>query len=103
MYGRTAKFTEAEIALIVEFCTNPTLDDEIIMQRIANARMIETMNQASDGEMAASLFEGLSTGLGRVAILLRHKHALSGDAADGLAEAMARALDEIAVIMNLPL
>jgi len=94
-------FSEPELDLILQFCADPTLDDEIIMQRVANFRLVESLSQETEGEIKVRMFEALSTGLGRVAKLLRDKRALSGDAADGIAGAIAAALDELKTEIGL--
>ena len=101
-------FSEDEMALVAAFCTDPSLDDEIAMQRVANLRVVQALgeidtSQLSDREQLARLHEALSMGLGRVAKLLRDKRALSGEAADGLQNAITKALDEIATEMGVAL
>lgn len=96
-------FTEDEAALIVQFCTDPTLDDEIAMQRVANSRLVASMNQTADPEMQVRMFEALSTGLGRLARLLRDQRALKGDSANGLLDAIGAALDELQTELGVAL
>jgi hypothetical protein len=89
------RFDDDELALIVQFCTDPTLDDEIAMQRVANLRLAEKLSQVTDQELYVRMFEALSIGMGRMISLLRAKRALAGDAADGLLGAIGQALDEL--------
>jgi hypothetical protein len=94
------QFSPEELALVAAFVADPTLDDEIWMQRVLNRRLlghaapVEGQPPISTGKLIA-LAEALSIGTGRVARLLRDRRALSGEAAQGLAEAIATALDEI--------
>jgi len=87
--------TEDELQLVAAFCTDPTLDDEIALQRIANLRLAGALHVESDSGALTLMYSVLSQGLGRVAKLLRDKRMLSGDAADGIFEYMGLALDEL--------
>ena len=91
----SGSFTETELALVAAFCADPSLDDEIVMQRVANLRIITAIEGEGDNETLARMYEALGNGLSRVARLLRDKRALSGDAADGLQAALSKAADEI--------
>lgn len=96
-------YDEDEVRLIFQFCADPTLDDEIIMQRVANNRLLSDMSQVTDHETRIHAFEVLSTGIGRVARLLRDKRALSGEAADGITDAISAALDELSTELGITL
>lgn len=98
------QFAPDELALIAAFTQDPTIDDELWMQRVFNRRLLryssrEEMPTADLVELA----KALAIGTGRVARLLRDKRALSGEAADGLAGAIALALDEISTELNVEL
>jgi hypothetical protein len=93
-------FTPEELALVAAFVTDPTLDDELWMHRVLNHRLFRFTGDAPLDEpielrLLVKVAEALAAGTGRVARLLRDKRALSGEAADGLAGAIANALDEI--------
>jgi hypothetical protein len=93
-------FTPEELALVAAFVTDPTLDDEIWMQRVLNRRLMKhTGEQLGKPQIKISLLvkvaEALAIGTGRVARLLRDKRMLSGEANNSLAEAIATALDEL--------
>lgn len=101
-------FTEEELARIAALTTDPTLDDEIWMQRVLNHRLLAYAARPADGtELAVQqliqVVETLAIGTGRVARLLRDKRALSGEAADGLTGAIAQALDELGTELGLEL
>ncbi len=94
------RFTPAELELVAAFVSDPTLDDEIWMQRVLNRRLLRFVDEqqadaAIELETLVKVAEALATGTGRVARLLRDKRALSGEAADGIANAIAAALDEL--------
>jgi hypothetical protein len=92
------QFTAEELALVTVFIEDVTLDDEIWMQRVFNRRLVAVTQTADDVplETLVKVAEALARGTGRVARLLRDKRALSGEAADGIAGAIAAALDELA-------
>lgn len=83
-------FTAEEIQEIEDMATNAhSLDEEIEMLKVLLRRVLE---REKDPRKALKL---ASVGVKRLADTLRAKRALSGEAADGLAAAMAQALDEI--------
>jgi len=93
-------FTADELALVAAFVEDPTLDDEIWMQRVLNRRLLVHATPAEgDTKLTTAtlikIAEALAIGTGRVARLLRDKRALSGEAAEGLTGAIAAALDEL--------
>jgi hypothetical protein len=94
------QFTPDELALVAAFVADPSLDDEIWMQRVLNRRLLGHAAPMEGGppirvDVLIKLAEALAIGTGRVARLLRDKRALSGEAVEGLASAIATALDEI--------
>ncbi len=74
-----------------------SLDEEIAMLRIAMRRVLEA---PYDPARALQL---LSRAAGQLATLMRAKRALSGEAADGLAGAFAKALDELSTELGIEL
>lgn len=100
-----------ELAALVQYSDDMTLDDEIAVARVALRRALAALSAPKDGEqgrlvaladfgrLAAVVFAGTST----VARLLRARRALSGDAADGIAGALAQALDELSTEWERPL
>ena len=101
----------AELADLVAFAGDLTLDDEIACARIALRRVLAVLSAdgappdghgeaeaagagltpAEYARLAALAFQGTST----VARLLRDRRALCGDAADGISAAIGQALDEL--------
>jgi len=92
-----------------------TLDDEIAIARVTLRRILallsaDRVHRMPEGEtvpmtpvdyarLAALLLAGART----VARLLRDKRALSGEAADGIAGAIAQALDELSTELGIKL
>jgi hypothetical protein len=90
-YSRT--FSEDELLDVGRLAAagDVSLDEEIGMLRVCMRRVLE-----ADIEL-------LSRGVGQLATLMRAKRALSGEAADGLADAFAKALDELSTELGLDL
>ena len=99
-----------ELADLVSYAADMTIDDEIAVVRVALRRALSALNSPdpdsdvsfaldSFGRLAAVIFSGAST----VARLLRARRALSGDAADGIAGAISQALDELSTDWERPL
>lgn len=91
-----------ELADLVLYADDLTLDDEIACARVALRRVLDALTTTTDqpdrqldaesyARLAAVAFQGTRT----VARLLRDQRALSGQAADGIAGAIAQALDEL--------
>lgn len=103
------QFDTDELALIASFLSDLTLTDEIWMQRVLNRRLLAHLNTTNEEgnsptiEELTKVAEALATGTGRVARLLRDQRALSGEAADGIADAISKALDELGSELGLPL
>jgi hypothetical protein len=74
-----------------------SLDDEIAMLRIAMRRVLEAPIDP------ARTLQLLGRAAGQLATLMRAKRALSGEAADGLADAFAKALDELSTELGIEL
>jgi hypothetical protein len=91
--------SEGELADLVAYADDMTLDDEIACTRVLVRRLMAIIE--ADGDLSASeqaRLAGLALqGTRTVARLLRDKRALSGDAAEGLAGAIGQALDELSV------
>jgi len=96
-----------ELADLVTYSADMTLDDEIGVTRIALRRALKALSAPAPGQLlvladfarlAAVVFQGGRT----VARLLRDRRALSGEAADGIAGALAQAIDELSTEWRLP-
>lgn len=96
-----------ELADLVTYSADMTLDDEIGVTRIALRRSLKALSAPAPGQLlvladfarlAAVVFQGGRT----VARLLRDRRALSGEAADGIAGALAQAIDELSTEWGLP-
>ncbi len=86
----------------------PGLDSEIEMQRQVNERLQALWDalqadQEPDAALQVKVAAALTSGTGRVARLLRDQRALTGDAADGLTAALARALEELSTELGVAL
>jgi hypothetical protein len=84
----------------------PGLDGEIEMQRQANQRLQDLWDalqhdKEPDAALQVKVAAALTTGTGRVARLLRDQRALTGEAADGLTAAVARALEELSTELGV--
>ena len=88
------------------------LDAEIAMQRQVNERLLamwDSLEHAANPEddsapaLQVKVAAALTAGTGRVARLLRDQRALTGQAADGLTAAIARALDELSTELGVAL
>jgi len=92
-------FSEREILDVGRLAASGdvSLDEEISMLRVCMRRVLE-----ADIDPATSL-QLLSRGVGELAKLMRAKRALSGEAADGLADAFAKALDELSTELGIDL
>lgn len=93
-----------ELADLVAFADDLTLDDEIAMSRVALRRILPRLDagelEVGDlTDLAGLVFAGSRT----IARLLRDQRALSGESADGLAGALGVALDEIGTQWGLDL
>jgi len=90
----SGKFTEDELQLVAAFVTDPSVDDEIWMQRVLNSRLLQA-SQEADTDTLIRIFHALTVGTGRVAKLLRDKRALSGEAANNLVDLLIQAGQEV--------
>ncbi len=95
------QFTTDELALVAAFVADPTLDDEIWMQRVLNHRLMAHANlkdpegEGPSTDVLIKLAEALAIGTGRVARLLRDKRIISGETAGSLSDVLAEASEEI--------
>jgi hypothetical protein len=72
------------------------LEPEIWLLRLMSRRLFEAIGQeGTDLETVRKLATVLYQGIARVAQVIRVQRTLQGDAADGLAGALAKAIDEI--------
>ena len=92
-------FSEDELLDVARLAAagDVSLDEEIGMLRVCMRRLLE-----ADIDPAKTL-QLLSKGTGQLATLMRAKRALSGEAADGLADAFAKALDELSTELGIDL
>jgi len=92
-------FSEDELLDVARLAAagDVSLDEEIGMLRICMRRVLEANNDP------AKTLQLLSKGAGQLAKLMRAKRALSGEAADGLADAFAKALDELSTELGIDL
>jgi hypothetical protein len=93
-------FTEPELALVAAFM-DPSLNDEISMQRVLNRRLMAHANLKDESgagpttDLLIKLVEALAIGTGRVASLLRDRRMLSSSATKQLTDAVATVLEEM--------
>jgi len=92
-------FSDEELLDVGRLATagDVSVDQEIGMLRIAMRRVLEA---PIDPARALQL---LGRACGQLATLMRAKRALSGEAADGLAGAFAKALDELSTELGIEL
>lgn len=92
-------FSDEELLDVGRLATagDVSVDQEISMLRIAMRRVLEA---PIDPARALQL---LGRACGQLASLMRAKRALSGKAADGLADAFAKALDELSTELGIEL
>lgn len=92
-------FSEDELLDVARLAAagDVSVDEEIGMLRICMRRVLEANIDP------AKTLQLLSRGAGQLARLMRAKRALSGDAADGLADAFAKALDELSTELGIDL
>jgi hypothetical protein len=92
-------FSEDEVLDVARLAAagDVSLDEEIGMLRVCMRRVLEADIDP------AKILQLLSRGVGQLATLMRAKRALSGKAADGLADAFAKALDELSTELGVDL
>jgi hypothetical protein len=88
---------EHELADLVAYSEDLDLDDEIALARIILRRLVALLTPTHHTDLPdIARIAGLALQATRtIARLLRDKRALSGEAADGIAGAIAQALDEL--------
>jgi hypothetical protein len=93
------EFRADELADLVALGDDMSLVDEIACARVALRRVIQLLGREPDAGITTAEYARLGqlafSGARTVARLLRDQRALSGDAAKGLASAIATALDEL--------
>lgn len=93
----SAAIENGEIADLIAYADDLSLDDEIALVRVALRRLVAAFGADAEldpgqlATLATTAFNGSRT----VARLLRDKRAISGEAADGISAAMATVLDEL--------
>ncbi|MFC2030959.1 hypothetical protein ACFLWA_09550 [Chloroflexota bacterium] len=95
-----------ELADLVAFADDLSVDDEIACARIALRRVLTVLNTEDSSlsapefaRLVALAFQGTST----IARLLRDRRAIRGDSADGMSGAIAQALDELSIEWGIEL
>ena len=105
-YG--GQFSTEELALVAAFVSEPSLNDELWLQRVVNHRLFHFLddtqaNQPVELSTLVKLAAALGAGAVRVARLLRDRQKLSGNSAEGMEAALARVLDELSKELGTPL
>ena len=96
-----AVLTPEEQLLLEQSGDQLDLEPEIWLLRIMSRRLFVAIGQdGTDREALRKLASVLYQGIARLAHLLRVRRALRGEAADGLAGALAKALDEIDLLVD---
>ena len=90
-------FTPQEILDMARYAADPDLDDEIGILKVLIRRVVEA---EEDPSKSLAL---ITRAVGQLTRSLKARRALSGEAADGLAGAIATALDEIGNELELDL
>lgn len=104
-HGAYSEFiTEADLVALASGADS-TLEDEIAFTRAVVRRLADRMINDPDltPEDHRNISDALFRGTGRVAQLLKTNRSLSGQAADGLAGALSRALDELGAELGIEL
>ena len=105
-YG--SQFTSEKLALVAAFVAEPSLDDELWLQRVLNHRLFHYLDESRADEplelsTLVKLAGALGAGVVRVARLLRDRQALSSNSADGIQAALTRVLDELSKELGMEL
>lgn len=99
------QLSNQELADLVAYSGDGGLGDEIAINRVMLRRLLNSLGDTEDASLsdvvkvATLVFRGTKA----VAALLRDERALSGEAADGIAGAIAQALDELSTELGLEL
>lgn len=105
----SSQLTQDEIADLVAYAAEDSLEDEIAIARVGLRRLLEIINnmRADDDpantELTLQAIDMMIRNTGNVSRLLRQQHLLSGAAADGLIGAVATALDELSAAWGVDL
>ena len=96
----SGQFSTEELALVAAFVSEPSLDDELWLQRVVNHRLFRYFDETHATEpigigTLVKLAAALGAGAVRVARLLRDRQALSGSSADSMQAALTRVLNEL--------
>ncbi|MDX1664830.1 MAG: hypothetical protein R3272_13645 [Candidatus Promineifilaceae bacterium] len=98
-----------ELADLVAYAGDETLEDEIAVNRVLLRRLMEYLArvQEAEGELSradlATIGPLILRSTHNIARLLRDRRALSGDSADGLMGAIGQALDELSTEWGIEL
>jgi hypothetical protein len=88
-------FSDEDLMAIATIDTSQDLEDEIAIVRLTLRRLAAQISQDLSVRETVAVAGVLLEGAGKVAALLKARRALSGDAADGISGAIAKALDEL--------
>lgn len=88
------QLTNQELADLIAAGDDLALADEIAINRVLLQRLLAALETA-DAETLATIAPIILSGTRTIGRLLRDQRALSGEAADGIAGALAQALDEL--------
>ena len=104
-HGVYSQFFDGPDLVALSMAGDPSLLDEIAFTRVVIRRLACLLNEIEHLNIddATTLANALFRGTGRVAALLKTERAISGDAADGIAGAIAQALDELSTEWNIDL
>lgn len=90
---------QSELADLITYAGDMTLDDEIAIARVALRRVLNAISSAEKDNLSSDAYSRLAAlafqGTRTVARLLRDRRALSGESSEGIAGAIAQALDEL--------
>ena len=88
-------FSDEDLMAIAAMDTSQDLEDEIAIVRLTLRRLAARMSDDLSIREMVAVAGIMLHGAGRVAGLLRVQRAISGDAADGISGAIAKALEEL--------
>lgn len=99
------QFSRDELARIAAYADDPTVDDEIWMQRVLNRRLLQYASRIDPDDAGTwiKIVEAMAVGTGRVARLLRARRDLSGEPNDALARVINQSLDELSDELGIAL
>ena len=104
-HGAYSAFFDEDDLLALASAATDSLEDEIAFTRVVCRRLAKQLQTADfeSTEDMIRLADSLFRGTGRIASLLKVQRSISGQAADGIAGAIAQALDELSTEWNVEL